>query len=209
MRRPVRSPIVSPAASSARVTHVEVLICLDILGPGSPYVDGNAPHATLSLPGGAIADFLTHLASLACFFVGPHRSARAIWSKRSGVESPLPSDEFRALVEAERGHGGAGFSSHTKPDAFWLPRLRRANASGGRPLRDSPDVPARAWRSQAAPAASRRPGGVAQPGSFVRQLALAQAGGPPRIVRGALGDASPGPTTPSAREGLHPSRPNS
>src|SRR5262249_39893998 len=45
------------------VTHVEVMICLDILGPDG-FADANSPHPCLALAGGAIADFLPHLASL-------------------------------------------------------------------------------------------------------------------------------------------------
>jgi predicted dehydrogenase len=101
------------------VTHVEVLICLDILGPGSPFADPNAPHPCLKMAGGAIADFLPHLASLAHRFVGPHRAARVLWSKRE-PSSPLPYDEFRALVDAHRGTAVLGFSAGTQPDAFWL-----------------------------------------------------------------------------------------
>jgi predicted dehydrogenase len=103
-----------------RVTHVEVMICLDILGTGSPFADPNAPHPCLSMAGGAIADFLTHLASLAHAFVGRHRSVHAVWSKRDFRPSPLPSDEFRALVDAERGTAVLVFSANTQPDAFWL-----------------------------------------------------------------------------------------
>jgi predicted dehydrogenase len=99
------------------VTHVEVLICLDILGPGS-FADPNAPHPALTLAGGAIADFLPHLASLAHLFVGPHRTARTIWTKRKA--SPLPYDEFRAVVDAELGTAALGFSASSQPDAFWL-----------------------------------------------------------------------------------------
>ena len=101
------------------VTHVEVFICLDILGPGNPFVDPNVPHPALSMAGGAIADFLTHLASLAHAFVGPHRSVRSVWTKR-GADHPLPSDEFRALADCERGTASLGFSAHTQPDVFWL-----------------------------------------------------------------------------------------
>jgi predicted dehydrogenase len=72
------------------------------------------------MPGGAIADFLTHLASLAHLFVGSHRSTHTTWSKRCPHASPLPSDEFRALVDAERGTAALGFSARTQPDAFWL-----------------------------------------------------------------------------------------
>ena len=99
------------------VTHVEVLICLDILGPGG-FADPNSPHPALKLAGGAIADFLPHLASLAHRFVGAHRSAKTVWTKRKA--SPLPSDEFRGLVEVERGTAAIGFSSSSQPDAFWL-----------------------------------------------------------------------------------------
>ncbi|HEY2154448.1 MAG TPA: Gfo/Idh/MocA family oxidoreductase [Isosphaeraceae bacterium] len=100
------------------VTHVEVFICLDIVGEGSAFADPNAPHPCLSMAGGAIADFLTHLACLAHKFVGPHRKVSTSWSKRAG--GPLPSDEMRALVVADRGSAILGFSAHTQPDAFWL-----------------------------------------------------------------------------------------
>jgi predicted dehydrogenase len=99
------------------VTHVEVLICLDILGPDG-FADPNSPHPALSLAGGAIADFLPHLASLAHRFVGPHRTAQTVWTKRKC--SPLPFDEFRAILDAERGTATLGFSSSSQPDAFWL-----------------------------------------------------------------------------------------
>jgi hypothetical protein len=68
--------------------------------------------------GGAIADFLTHLASLAYAFIGAHRWAHTSWSKR--LSSPLPSDEFRALVGGERATATLAFSANTRPDAFWL-----------------------------------------------------------------------------------------
>ena len=99
------------------VTHVEVLICLDILGPEG-FADPNSPHPSLILAGGAIADFLPHLASLAHRFVGPHRTAETVWNKRKC--SPLPFDEFRAVLDAERGTAAIGFSSSSQPDAFWL-----------------------------------------------------------------------------------------
>jgi predicted dehydrogenase len=108
------------AGDLGAVTHVEVLICLDILSPESPFADTNAPHPGLSMAGGAIADFLPHLASLAHQFVGPHRSVQTLWSKRGARPSPLPSDEFRALVDAERGSALLGFSANIQPDAFWL-----------------------------------------------------------------------------------------
>jgi predicted dehydrogenase len=99
------------------VTHVEVLICLDILG-ASGFADPNSPHPALTLAGGAIADFLPHLASLAHLFVGPHRKAHTVWTKRKS--SLLPFDEFRSVVDGERGTAALGFSSSSQPDAFWL-----------------------------------------------------------------------------------------
>jgi predicted dehydrogenase len=99
------------------VTHVEAFICLDILGPGG-FADPNSPHPALALSGGAIADFLPHLASLAHRFVGACRSAETVWTKRK--PSILPYDEFRALVNAERGTAVLGFSASSQPDAFWL-----------------------------------------------------------------------------------------
>ena len=99
------------------VTNVEVLICLDILGSDG-FADPNSPHPALALAGGAIADFLPHLASLAHLFVGSHRSAETVWTKRKS--SVLPFDEFRAVLDAERGTAALGFSSNSQPDAFWL-----------------------------------------------------------------------------------------
>jgi predicted dehydrogenase len=105
------------AGEFGAVTHVEVLICLDILGP-SGFADPNSPHPSVALAGGAIADFLPHLASLAHIFVGPHRTAQTVWTKRKS--SLLSFDEFRAVLEAERGTAALGFSSNSQPDAFWL-----------------------------------------------------------------------------------------
>jgi len=99
------------------VVHVEVTISLNILGPGG-FADPNVPHPVLSMAGGAIADFLPHLASMAHLFVGPHRQARSIWSKRQ--VSILPFDEFRALIEGERATASLVFSASAQPDAFWL-----------------------------------------------------------------------------------------
>jgi len=99
------------------VTHVEVLICLDILGP-SGFADPNSPHPTLALAGGAIGDFLPHLASLAHMFVGSYQTAHTVWTKRK--PSILNFDEFRAVMGAERGTAALGFSSSAQPDAFWL-----------------------------------------------------------------------------------------
>lgn len=99
------------------VVHIDVLICLDILGANG-FADPNTKHPALSLAGGAIADFLPHLASLTHAFIGPHRDAQVVWKKRKG--SVLPYDEFHALVDAQRGTATLGFSASAQPDAFWV-----------------------------------------------------------------------------------------
>lgn len=101
------------------ITSVEVQGQLEILGPGSRFADPNAPHPCLGMRGGAIADFLTHIAYLIYIFVGPHRQVRSVWLKLRD-DHPLPSDEFRALVKCERGIGVAGFSAVAAPDGFWI-----------------------------------------------------------------------------------------
>src|SRR6185437_8337583 len=91
------------------VVDVEVAICVNILAEGSPFIDRDVPHPCVPMPGGAIADFLSHLGSLAHGFIGAHRAVRTHWSKRT-AGSPLPYDEFRAIVAAERGTAYLSFS---------------------------------------------------------------------------------------------------
>lgn len=101
------------------VVHVEVLFCVDLLGEGSRHADPNTPHAFGSMPGGPVADFITHLAYLAECFVGEFRSVDTSWAKRE-ANSLLRWDEFRALIDAERGTASIGFSARSQPDVFWL-----------------------------------------------------------------------------------------
>lgn len=113
------------------VVHVDVELCLDILGDGSPFVDLNHPHPILGHAGGAIADFLPHLASLVQVFAGDHVAASATWIKR-GAGSPLPADELRAMVEGERATASVRFSSHGRPEGFRLAVLgTRMRATAG------------------------------------------------------------------------------
>jgi predicted dehydrogenase len=93
-----------------RLAHVEVDLAVDILAEGSPFADRNRPHPALALPGGAVADFLPHLASLAYFLVGPHEQATTIWRE----------NEMRGLLESERGTAAIAFSATSQPDGFWL-----------------------------------------------------------------------------------------
>jgi predicted dehydrogenase len=67
------------------------------------------------MAGGAVADFLPHLCSLAYFLVGPHRTASSIW-----VEPGDGEPGMRALVQAERGTASLSFSAATQPDGFWV-----------------------------------------------------------------------------------------
>ncbi len=99
------------------VVHVELMMALNLFGPGG-FADPNARHPALALAGGALADFLPHLASLAHRFIGAHRRAHAIWTQRR--PSILPYDEMHAVVEGARGTATLGFSSTAQPDAFWL-----------------------------------------------------------------------------------------
>ena len=99
------------------VVHVDVMIALNLFGPGG-FADANNRHPALALAGGALADFLPHLASLAYLFIGAHRRAHAVWTKRR--PSILPYDELHAVVEGARGTATLGFSSTAQPDAFWL-----------------------------------------------------------------------------------------
>ena len=101
------------------ITHVEVSFCLNIDAPGSRFSDPNLSHPSHRYPGGAISDFLTHLAYLAWVFVGPHESVRTAWSQRNS-DSPLAYDEFRALAKCRDGTALLSFSSQTQPDAFFV-----------------------------------------------------------------------------------------
>jgi predicted dehydrogenase len=104
--------------SLGRIVHVEVRICLPIFAADSPFADRNLPHSLRAMRGGAIADFLPHLASLAHAFVGGHRRVATLWRKAS--PSAPEDDEFRALIEAERGTALVSFSANAEPLAFTL-----------------------------------------------------------------------------------------
>jgi predicted dehydrogenase len=86
---------------------------------GSPYADRNAPHFSLSLRGGVVGDFLPHIAYLTHIFVGTVVDLRTMWSKRVAV-SPLPADEFRAIIKGEHATGHVAFSGNAQPGGFWL-----------------------------------------------------------------------------------------
>jgi len=99
--------------------HVEATLCLNVLEKNNPFADLNLRHSALELEGGVIADFLPHLASLAYFLCGPVRSVRTVWDRRAR-SSPLPYDEFRAVLRGERATATLLFSAHSQPDLFRL-----------------------------------------------------------------------------------------
>jgi len=109
------------------VVHVDASLALGILEPGSPFADPRLRHPALDRPGGAISDFLTHLASLAVAFAGPHRQVATLWQDTNG--GPVHTfGEMRALVEGEAATAGLSFSASARPEGFWL----RVEATHGR-----------------------------------------------------------------------------
>jgi predicted dehydrogenase len=100
------------------MTHVEIDLALDILAPGSVFADPARPHPSCSMPGGAIADFLPHLASLAVLVGGAHRAVRTTWARQP--DSPVEADEMRALVTTTGPTVAISFSARSQPDAFHL-----------------------------------------------------------------------------------------
>jgi predicted dehydrogenase len=101
------------------VVHVEVTQCLDIHSEESGFSDPNAPHPSLALPGGAISDFLTHLAYLCWIFLGEHEEVEGCWWKRN-PDSLSPHDEMRALVRAKAASAGLAFSASGRPQGLFL-----------------------------------------------------------------------------------------
>jgi predicted dehydrogenase len=101
------------------VVDVQIALAVNIVAPGSPYVDWNVPHYSSALRGGAIGDFLTHIASLTHMFTGRMTDMQTTWGKRAG-NSPLPADEFHGLVKGERATALVAFAGNAKPYGFWL-----------------------------------------------------------------------------------------
>jgi len=107
------------AGTFGDVLEVQIFLFLPLVGPGSIYADKNAPHFGLSLQGGAIGDFLPHMAYLAHMFTGPVVDLRTVWQKHTS-NSPLPADEFRGLIKGERATAIVDFSGNAQPTGFWL-----------------------------------------------------------------------------------------
>jgi predicted dehydrogenase len=94
------------------VVHVDASLALGILEPGSPFVDPHVRHPSHHLPGGPVSDFLTHLASLAVAFAGPHQAVATAWDR--------PACELRALVDGDAATAALSFSAHARPEGLWL-----------------------------------------------------------------------------------------
>jgi predicted dehydrogenase len=98
---------------------LQICISVNIVAPGSPFIDENAPHFGLTLRGGVVGDFLPHIAYLAYMFVAPIIDLRTIWNKHK-KDTPLPTDEFCALIKGERATAYVSFSGNAQPDGFWI-----------------------------------------------------------------------------------------
>ena len=99
------------------VLEVQICLSLNITSADSPYVDSNAPHFGLTLPGGVIGDFLPHIAYLVYMFTGKIIDVHTGWTKHKGG-SPLPADEFRGMIKGERTTAYVSFSGNAQPDGF-------------------------------------------------------------------------------------------
>ncbi len=110
--------IVSLARSGALgdIVHVEVVVSR---GHGDGHSTAAGAEADDVIPGAAVRDFLPHMVSLIHCFTGRYRAVRSHWSTRQITPSVL-SNEFCAVIDAERGTATLAFSTHGRPEAFWL-----------------------------------------------------------------------------------------
>lgn len=127
------------------VVHTDVSFSSDVLGSGSAFTDPDFPHPAAALPGGAIGDFVTHLAALSHAVAGRHRNVDVVWSP-PGVSDGVPTDMV-ALVEADSGTATLRFSARARPQTFTVRvsgsvRSAGASVAGGRPAIESDP----AWR---------------------------------------------------------------
>jgi predicted dehydrogenase len=85
------------------------------------YADRDVPHFAHELPGGALANFASHPASLLLAVMGSFEGVRA-WRRRVG-EASLSDDELRALVAGRDMAGTLTLTSRAKPSDLQL-RIR-------------------------------------------------------------------------------------
>ena len=85
----------------------------------SGFADPNSPHPCLSLAGGAIADFLPHLASLAHLFVGAAPAGARGLDEAQAVR-PAVRRVPRRGRSASAGRRRSASAPAAQPDGFWL-----------------------------------------------------------------------------------------
>ena len=101
------------------VVNVDVLLSIDIAH--SKFADPNVPSPVADLPGGAIHDFLPHMAYLVLHFFGYPEvvDVRGSWRNVSGAPQ-IVFDEMEALITLPDGTATVRFSSRIQPDRFRL-----------------------------------------------------------------------------------------
>lgn len=132
------------SGAMGEVVDVQIALTQKLYAPGSAYTDQSVPHFTSRMKGGPIADFLPHLSYLVLVFAGEAKVIGKSWTKRQG-NSPLPYDEFRALIEGAKCSASIGFSGNGQPDGFWV-RIIGTNMSLDANLFDAPRMQIRRHR---------------------------------------------------------------
>ncbi|TWT87529.1 putative oxidoreductase YcjS [Pseudobythopirellula maris] len=97
---------------------VEVRLHLGVFGPGSPYLDADAPHPATGEPLGAVSDFITHMAYLAHAFAG-RGVADGVSCRRRNDSSPS-IDSLVATIDGEACVATLAFDAYAQPDEFRL-----------------------------------------------------------------------------------------
>ena len=102
------------------IVHVDLTYALDIVS-GGRFADPHVPSPTERMAGGAVHDFLPHMAYLALHFFGYPQVTRSVaqWRNRSG-NARVKFDEFEGIVEYASGSAFLRFTARSKPDSVRL-----------------------------------------------------------------------------------------
>jgi predicted dehydrogenase len=144
---------------------VQIFFALNLVGAGSPYIDANASHFGLALKGGVIGDFLTHIAYLTYLFAGPVSDLRTLWTKRT-EGTPLPADEFRALIKGDGAPAYVAFSGNSQMNGYWV-RVTGTRLSVEANLLEPPRLTVRRYR-EGEPALASLFDGIAEARGLLR-----------------------------------------
>ncbi len=88
------------------------------ISPEEPYLtDKN--YFVHKLPGGEFGELLPHLIYLTNAFMGKLKVAQVYWNKRSTASELLVADEWRVILEGEKGVGTL-IRSTNSPYEFWM-----------------------------------------------------------------------------------------